>query len=122
MLKLKFSYLSAEEKRAAENGMTEEQQELFDLLKKEKLSKNEEKEVKLAAEDLLNILFDAKNKILIQEWHKEKATQELVRQEIKKILNKDLPQSYDRTIFSEKTEIIFQHFYDLAEQGRGFAA
>ncbi len=114
--------LSAEEKRAAENGMTEEQQELFDLLKKEKLSKNEEKEVKLAAEDLLKILFDAKNKILIQEWHKEKATQELVRQEIKKILNKDLPQSYDRTIFSEKTEIIFQHFYDLAEQGRGFAA
>ena len=52
-------------------------------------------EVKLAATDLLAILFDAKNKILIQEWHKEKATQEMVRQEIKKILNKVLPKSYD---------------------------
>lgn len=114
--------LSQEEERAAKNGMTEEQQELFDLLKKEKLTKEEEKNVKLAASDLLVVLFDAKNKILIQEWHKEKATQEIVRQEIKKILDKDLPQSYNRDIFSEKTEIIFQHFYNLAESGRGFAA
>lgn len=114
--------LSEEEERAAKNGMTEEQQELFDLLKKEKLTKDEEKNVKLAATDLLVILFDAKNKILIQEWHKEKATQEMVRQEIKKILNKGLPQSYDRNIFAEKTDVVFQHFYELAEQGRGFVA
>ena len=114
--------MSEEQERAAKSGMTEEQQELFDLLKKEKLTKEEEKNVKLAATELLVILFDAKNKILIQEWHKEKATQEMVRQEIKKILNKDLPQSYDRNIFAEKTDIIFQHFYELAEQGRGFAA
>ncbi len=114
--------LSEEEKRAAENGMTEEELELFDLLKKDKLTKKEEKEVKLAASDLLSILFDAKNKILIQEWHKEKATQEMVKQEIKKILNKDLPPSYDRIIFTEKTETIFRHFYELAELGLGFAA
>ncbi|WP_299317297.1 type I restriction endonuclease subunit R [uncultured Maribacter sp.] len=114
--------MSEEQERAAKNGMTEEQQELFDLLKKEKLTKEEEKNVKLAAAELLVILFDAENKILIQEWHKEKATQEMVRQEIKKILNKDLPQSYDRNIFAEKTDIVFQHFYELAEQGRGFAA
>ncbi|AXO79659.1 type I restriction endonuclease subunit R [Olleya aquimaris] len=114
--------MSEEQERAAKNGMTEEQQELFDLLKKEKLTKEEEKNVKLAATELLVILFDAENKILIQEWHKEKATQEMVRQEIKKILNKDLPQSYDRNIFAKKTDVIFQHFYELAEQGRGFAA
>ncbi|SIQ92850.1 type I restriction endonuclease subunit R [Maribacter ulvicola] len=114
--------MSEEQERAAKSGMTEEQQELFDLLKKEKLTKEEEKNVKLAAAELLVILFDADNKILIQEWHKEKATQEMVRQEIKKILNKDLPQSYDRNIFAEKTDVIFQHFYELAERGRGFAA
>ncbi|TVZ51520.1 type I restriction endonuclease subunit R [Dokdonia sp. Hel_I_53] len=114
--------MSEEQERAAKSGMTEEQQELFDLLKKDKLTKEEEKNVKLAATELLVILFDAENKILIQEWHKEKATQEMVRQEIKKILNKDLPQSYDRNIFAEKTDVIFQHFYQLAEQGRGFAA
>lgn len=114
--------LTEEQERAAKNDMTEEEQELFDLLKKEKLTKEEEKKVKLAAADLLQILFDAQNKILIQEWHKEKATQEIVKREIQKILDKDLPASYDRTIFAEKTEIVFRHFYELAEIGRGFAA
>lgn len=114
--------LSKEQERAAKNGMTEEEQEVFDLLKKDKLTKNEEKKVKLAASDLLKILFDAKNKILIQEWHKEKATQEKVRQEIKKILNDKLPASYNRQIFALKSDVIFQHFYELAEQGLGFAA
>ncbi len=113
--------LSEEQERAAKNGMTEEELELFDLLKKEKLTKEEEKKVKLAASHLLQILFDSNNKILIQEWHKEKTTQEIVRQEISKILNKDLPDSYDRDIFSQKTDVVFQHFYQLAEVGKGFA-
>ena len=78
--------------------------------------------MKLAAKDLLEILFDAQNRILIQEWHKDKATQEIVKREIKKILDKDLPDSYGRNIFAEKTESIFRHFYELAEMGRGFAA
>ena len=114
--------LSEEQERAAKNGMSEDELELFDLLKKEKLSKEEEKKVKLAASHLLKILFDAKSKILIQEWHKEKTTQEIVRQEISKILNEDLPHSYDRDIFSQKTDVVFQHFYQLAESGSGFAA
>lgn len=114
--------LSEEEQRAAKHGMSETQLELFDLLKKEKLSKKEEKEVKLAAKQLLAVLFDAKNKILIQEWHKEKATQSKVKGEIRTILDKHLPTSYDRQIFGEKLDVVFQHFYSLAELGRGFAA
>jgi type I restriction enzyme R subunit len=114
--------LSVEQERAAKSGMSEREQEVFDLLKKDKLTKEEEKSVKLAASDLLEKLFDAKNKILIQEWHKEKATQDMVRQEIKKVLNDTLPESYDRQVFSEKTDVVFRHFYELAELGRGFAA
>jgi len=114
--------LSREQERAAKNEMSETELELFDLLKKEKLSKEEEKNVKLAATDLLQILFDAKNKILIQEWHKEKATQEVVKREIQKILDKSLPASYDRNIFAEKTETVFRHFYEMAEMGIGFSA
>ncbi len=113
--------LSEEEERAVKSDMTEAELELFDLLKKERLTKEEEKSVKLAANNLLDILFDAKNKILIQEWHKDKATQEMVRQEIKKILNETLPESYDRKVFSEKTDVVFQHLYEQAELGRGFA-
>ncbi|MCG2460831.1 type I restriction endonuclease subunit R [Flavobacteriaceae bacterium F89] len=114
--------LSEEQQRSATEGLTEEQLEIYDLLKKEKLTKEEEKKVKLAATELLETLFDAKNKILIQEWHKEKATQEIVKREIQKILDRDLPVSYDRNIFAEKSETIFRHFYELAEMGRGFAA
>lgn len=115
--------LSEEEQRAAKNEMTESEQELFDLLKKDKLTKAEEKEVRLAAKTLLAKLFDAKNKILIQEWHKERGTQEIVRHEIQKVLSDLLPeQSYDRMLFAQKVDVMFQHFYGLAERGLGVAA
>lgn len=103
--------------------MTEAEQELFDLLKKEKLTKAEEKAVRLAARTLLTRLFDAKNKNIIQEWHKEKATREKVKREIQKVLGEFLPQeSYGRMLFSQKVDITFQHFYDLAELGLGVPA
>ena len=115
--------LNVEEQRAVKNDMTDQELELFDLLKKEKLTKKEEKEVKLAAKALLQKLFDTKNKILIQEWHKEKATQEIVRREIQKILGTHLPDpGYGRQLFAEKLAITYQHFYDLAERGMGFYA
>ena len=115
--------MNEEEQRAAKNEMTESEQELFDLLKKEKLTKDEEKRVKLAAKVLLDKLFDAKNKILIQEWHKEKATQEKVKREIQLVLEEYLPApGYDRILFSQKVDIAYQHFYDLALMGRGVAA
>lgn len=101
--------------------MTEEEQEFFDLLKKGKLTKEEEKTLRLAAKSLLEKLYDADNKILIQEWHKEKATQEKVRWVIQSILGKLLPEtSYDRLFFSQKVDVAFQYFYELAQMGRGF--
>jgi type I restriction enzyme R subunit len=114
---------TTEQQRAAKNEMTEEQQELFDLLRKDKLTKEEEKSVKLAAKTLLDKLYDSNSKILIQEWHKEKATQEKVKWEIQRVLGNLLPEaSYDRLVFSQKVDVAFQHFYELAQMGRGFAA
>ena len=115
--------MNEEEKRAAKNGMTEQEQELFDLLKKEKLTQEEEKAVKLAAKTLLDKLFNAKPSILIQEWHKEKASRERVMREIQEILGKNLPErAYDRIVFSQKVDIAFNHIYDMAQHGRGIAA
>jgi len=115
--------MSNEQQRAAKNEMTEAEQELFDLLKKEKLTKEEEKSVKLAAHTLLEKLFDAKNKILIQEWWKEKATQEKVKREIQIVLGQHLPEpTYDKMLFSQKVDVAFQHFYELAQLGLGVAA
>jgi len=102
--------------------MSEQELEMFDLLKKEKLSKEEEKSVKLAAKTLLQKLYDAKEKILIQEWHKEKRTQEQVKWAIQQILGEHLPEpGYDRLTFAKKVDLTYQHFYDLAQRGRGFA-
>ena len=113
--------LSEEATRAARLGMKEEELELFDLLKKERLTKKEEQQVKLAAQNLLKHLQDAHNKILIQEWHKEKASRERVRREIQSILARDLPDpGYGRELFANKLNVVFQHFYEKAE--RGFAA
>ncbi len=109
--------LSEEQNRATREGMTEEELEIFDLLKKEKLTKAEKKSVKLAARTLLKRLKDAKDTVLIRAWYKHHESQEKVRREIQLVLDKNLPDSYDRGLFSEKTDVIFQHFYNQAEQG-----
>ena len=115
--------MSDEQQRAAKNEMTEEEQELFDLLKKDKLTKAEEKSVKLAAHALLERLFDSNNRILIQEWWKEKATQEKVKREIQIVLGKHLPEPvYDRILFTQKVDVTYQHFFELAQMGRAVVA
>lgn len=115
--------LSEEQQRAAKNEMTEEEQELFDLLKKDKLTKKEEKSVKLAVHTLLKRLYDADNRILIQEWWKEKATQEKVKREIQIVLSKHLPEPvYDRILFTQKVDVTYQHFFELAQMGRAVVA
>ena len=115
--------MTEEDQRAAKNEMSEEEQELFDLLKKDKLTKAEEKSVKLAAHTLLEKLYDANNKILIQEWWKEKATQEKVKREIQLVLGTYLPEPvYDRMLFSQKVDVTYQHFFELAQMGGAVVA
>jgi type I restriction enzyme R subunit len=65
--------LDAEQRRHAEEGLTEDELALFDLLKKENLSKTEREKVKLASKDLL-----AKVRSLIapvQSWTAKETTQ-----------------------------------------------
>ena len=108
---------SEEKKRAAKEGMTEEELEIFDLLKKDKLTKKEKVKVKLAAQCLLKKLKYAQDTVLIQAWHKKLRSQERVRREIQLVLNANLPDSYDRDLFSQKTDVVFQHLYNQAELG-----
>jgi len=109
--------LSEEEHRAARNGMTEEELEIFDLLKRDKLTKKEKKQVKLAAQSLLKKLKNAKDTVLIEKWYKELQSQARVRREIQVVLSNTLPKSYDQDLFDEKINVIFQHLYNQAERG-----
>ncbi|AEE54474.1 type I restriction endonuclease subunit R [Haliscomenobacter hydrossis] len=106
-----------EELRAAREGLNEAELELFDLLKKENLSKDEEQKVKLAAKNLLHKLKEDKPKVLITDWYKDTQTKYQVRAAIQKVLNDALPDSYDQAIYSTKCDVVFNHFLLQAQQG-----
>jgi type I restriction enzyme R subunit len=112
-----------EEERAAREGLSETELEIFDLLKKENLTKAEEQKVKLAAKSLLHKLQEERPTVLITDWYKDTQTRMQVLSAIKSVLDKTLPESYDRTVYSNKCDIIFDHFLTMAQKTnkRGFA-
>jgi type I restriction enzyme R subunit len=89
-----------EELRASREGLSEAELEIFDLLKKENLTKDEEQKVKLAAKNLLHRLKEERPTVLINDWHKDTQTRMQVQTAIKKVLNETLPESYDRAVYS----------------------
>ncbi len=107
--------------RSAQEGMTEAELELFDLLKKENLTKEEEQKVKLAAKGLLRRLREEKPTVLINDWHRDTQTRFQVQTAIKKVLNDTLPQSYDRAVYSIKCDEVFAHFLNMAQKGNAQA-
>ena len=63
--------LKDEEERHVRENLSEEELELFDILKKEKLTKAEEQSVKLAAKKLLERLIESHPKVLVLDWYKD---------------------------------------------------
>jgi type I restriction enzyme R subunit len=110
--------LTAEQGRAAREEMSEEELEIFDLLKREKLTKLEKQKVRLAAQTLLKRLRDARDTLLIREWYKHQQSQARVRREIQLVLDANLPKTYEKDLMDEKTDLIFQHLYCQAEGNR----
>lgn len=110
------SQLRDEEIRAKREGLTEEELEIFDLLKKENLAKDEEQRVKLAAKNLLQRL-KGKPTVLVNDWYKDTQTKLQVDKVIGDILEQYLPESYDRIIFKNKCNTVFDHFYLQAQSG-----
>ncbi|MGI8584354.1 MAG: type I restriction endonuclease subunit R, partial [Chitinophagaceae bacterium] len=106
-----------EDLRASREGLTEAELEIFDLLKRENLTKEEEQKVKLAAKNLLHRLKEERPTILINDWHKDTQTRMQVQMAIKKVLNETLPESYDRAIYSSKCDVVFDHFFMMAQNG-----
>ena len=114
--------LKAEEYRHIKEDLTESELEIFDLLLKEKNTKDEEKRVKLAAKELYKSLIDNKRKLFVVGWEKDEQPQEKVRAEIMSVLNEHLPESYEREIFSSKINLVFEHILDQAKTGFNWVA
>ncbi|CDU09304.1 putative Type I site-specific restriction-modification system, R (restriction) subunit and related helicase [Vibrio diabolicus] len=114
--------MKEEDERHAREGLTEDELELFDLLKKDKLTKNEEQKVKLAAKHLILRLLDGHPKVLVQDWWKDGQTQLQVKNAIEEVLDEDLPDSYGRIDFKDKCDKVYDLVVDFAANKKKWVA
>ncbi len=114
--------LKNEDERHIREGLSKDELEIFDILKKDKITKDEEKKVKLAAKDLLHRLVEEHPRVLVQDWHKDSQSQRKVRSAIEDVLDKDLPESYDRVEFKKTCDQIYELVYEYASKGLKWAA
>ncbi|MDD5460545.1 MAG: HsdR family type I site-specific deoxyribonuclease [Methylococcales bacterium] len=114
--------MKEEDERHVREGLTEDELELYDTLRKDKMSKHEEQKVKLAAKHLITRLLDEHPKVLVQDWWKDGQTQRKVKAAVEYVLDQDLPDSYDRITFKEKSDNVFELIMDFAANGKKWAA
>lgn len=113
--------MKQEQSRSTDLGLTEEELEIFDLLRSgKKLTKAEEQEVILASKNLYQKLLEEKDRVMVVDWYKDEQPRHQVFALIQTSLNDDLPESYDRVTFNNKTRLLFNHFVDMAVQGYGW--
>src|SRR6185312_7916327 len=120
---LKFTRdLKNEDERHLREGLSEDELELYDLLLQDGLSKDETQKVKLAARHLLHRLLEESPKVLVQDWFKDRQTQEAVRNAVVTVLDADLPESYDRSVFNQKCDRIMDVMLGYASRGEKWVA
>jgi restriction endonuclease S subunit len=114
--------LKEESERHIREGLAEDELELFDLLKTDKMTKEETQKVRLAAKSLLHRLREEKPKVLVQDWFKDSQTKRKVQSTVEEVLHSHLPDSYDRVLFKEKCDNVFDLMLNYAFQGVKWAA
>lgn len=114
--------MRAEDERHIKEGLSKDELELFDILKKENMTKEEEIKVKLAAKDLLKRLLEEQPKILVQDWYKDSQSQIQVRSAIEKVLDRDLPASFDRIEFKKSCDRAYDLVFEYSSKGLKWTA
>lgn len=114
--------LKEEDERHAREGLSQDELELYDVLRKDKMTQAEEIKVKNAARDLLQRLIKGRPKVLIQDWFKDGQSQVRVKSAIEEVLDKDLPETYEKDLFKEKSNKLYDLIYEYASKGQKWAA
>ena len=115
--------LKEEDERHILEGLTKDELEIYDLLRKDKMTKDEEKTVRLAARELLRSLTALDPRVLVQDWYKDSQTRLAVRKKVGTVLDEFLPPaSYDKDLFQEKRDRVFELTLDLAINRKKWAA
>jgi type I restriction enzyme R subunit len=108
-LKALIARMEEEERRAAREGLTEEELAVFDLLTRPepKLTKAQEAEVKRVARELLKKLQAHR----VAHWRLNPRTRAAVQSEIKFTLNELPEEPYPQELWDEKVEAVWQFVY-----------
>ncbi len=114
--------MTEEIERHIRKGLTEDELEIFDTIKKEKLTKAEEQKVKLAAKHLIKRLLEGHPKVLVQDWWKDGQTLLRVKRAVEEVLDQDLPDSYDRVTFKEKCDNVVELMVGFAVNHKKWVA
>lgn len=105
--------LSAEERRAMEEGLDEETLALFDLLSKPQLSKGDTAKIKKVSAELLETL--KAERLRVENWREKESTRDAVKQKIYDFLWDDstgLPvDDYSEAEIKVLAENVFRHVY-----------
>ena len=103
--------LNEEEKRGIVEGLSEEELALFDILTKPEmeLTDKDRKLVKKTARELLETL---KREKLVLDWRKRQASRAGVKVSIEKVLDEGLPEIYNKALYQQKSQAVFQHVYE----------
>lgn len=112
--------MTVEQRRAAEEGLTEEELEVFDILRKENLSKADEVKVKAAARDLLEKLKASEEQLCTAEWYKDSSKKSSFVLFVRDTLDKTLPACYDPSTFKEKNMLLCNQFIIRAANNGGY--
>ncbi len=115
--------MKGEQSRSTEMDLEEEELEIYDLLVKgRKLTKAEEQKVILASKNLYHKLQEERKNVMVVDWYKDERPRKMVLSLIQRSLDTDLPESYDMDAFISKTNLLLNHFVDMAVQGYGWIA
>ena len=113
--------MKKEQTRSAEMNLSEEELEIYDMLVAgRKLTSREEQKVILAAKNLYQKLTSEKQNIMVVDWYKDESARLNVLTFIKRSLNADLPESYSNDVFNQKTNLLLDHFVNMALQAYGW--
>jgi len=60
--------------------------------------------------------------VLIQDWFKDSQSQNKVKSAIEEVLDSDLPVTYDKTLFKNKSQQLYDLVYEYASRGLKWAS
>lgn len=78
--------------------------------------------VKLAAKSLLHRLREETPNVLIQDGFKDSQSKRRVQSAVEEVLHTHLPESYDRVLFKQKCDKVFESMLNYASRGMKWAA